>query len=127
MKYSERPAEDGCLLVPPSGAVAGRTKASDREVTTGKNFKHPMALGGVQRLTAQYRYVGWRENKGKSERGRGKGEGGGETGRGRTEGEERIGADVSEATKQRLIDLQIQSPFFLSLQRTELVFSALPR
>ena len=29
----------------PSGGVAGRTKASDREVTTGKNFKHPMALG----------------------------------------------------------------------------------
>lgn len=75
MKYSERPAEDGCLLVPPSGAVAGRTKASDREVTTGKNFKHPVALGGVQRLTAQYRSVGWRENKGKSERGRGRGEG----------------------------------------------------
>lgn len=61
--------------MPPSGAVAGRTKASDREVTTGKNFKHPMALGGVQRLTAQYRSVGWRENKGKSERGRGRGEG----------------------------------------------------
>lgn len=27
VKYSERPAEDGCLLVPPSGGVAGRTKS----------------------------------------------------------------------------------------------------
>lgn len=45
MKYSERPAEDGCPLMPPSGGMAGRTKASDREVTTGKNFKHPVALG----------------------------------------------------------------------------------
>lgn len=58
VKYSERPAEDGCLLVPPSGGVAGRTKASDREVTTGKNFKHPLALGGLRRLTALYRCVG---------------------------------------------------------------------
>lgn len=30
--------------MPPSGGVACRTKASDREVTTGKNFKHPLAL-----------------------------------------------------------------------------------
>lgn len=43
MKYSERPGEDGCLLMPPSGGVSGRMKACDREVT-GKNFKHPLAL-----------------------------------------------------------------------------------
>lgn len=45
-----RPAEDGCVLMPSSGRVAGRTKASDREVTTGKNFKHPLALGDSRDL-----------------------------------------------------------------------------
>ena len=44
MKYPDRPAEDGWILVPPSGGAGDRMKASDREVTTGKNFKHPLAL-----------------------------------------------------------------------------------
>lgn len=43
LRFRERPERDGCLLMPPSGDVVGRKKASDREVTTSKNFKHPEA------------------------------------------------------------------------------------
>lgn len=78
MKYSERPAEDGCLLMPPSGGVAGRTKVSDREVTTGKNFKHPSALRDLRSLQL---YIEGRGNKGMNKQRRRSG-GGGEEGRG---------------------------------------------
>lgn len=43
LRFCERPAGDGCLLMPPSGDMVGKKKASDREVTTRKNFKHPLA------------------------------------------------------------------------------------
>lgn len=50
LRFCERPVGDRCLLMPPSGDVVGRKKASDREVTTGKNFKHPPARRDAQDL-----------------------------------------------------------------------------
>lgn len=63
--------------------------------------------------------MGRKKGREGSERGRE-----GEVGKDRERGEYR--ANILEATKQRLIDLQIQSPFFLTSLKTEWVFQRDP-